>query len=584
MKRTKIIRLILLLGLIISLAMGTASIAYATNPGWVSIDGKWCYLVSDDTVVTGWKKVGSSYYYFDENGIMLSGWKKIEGYWYYFASGGKMKTGWLKSSGKWYFFDNYGIMCTNEYRKGYWLDKNGVMSSTYQHGTWKHNSTGWWFQDGTWYPKNKWVWIDGYCYHFNSKGYIDVNTKIGSDSVNANGQWTVSGKAVVKNASVKKNSGTLKKHIHSYSCTSENPATCTKDGSKVWTCKCGDSYTETIKALGHQIKAKGVNAEQINGEWVATTCDETKKTYYTETCTREGCDYTKKTRLTHLSHNVITDKSVAPTCTKTGLTEGSHCSKCNTVFTVQEVIPEKGHKWKDTVVEPTLYSQGYTYHECTECGEHYEDNYTEQLDWYEVKRQEAIQFVSQYTYEVVPLIEPFNTYYFIKTDNPDPDSFWIYDVDTKYNDPVAWSYDGDGNEICCYKPAIQVYYEMFADVKYEDQSTKRVKGGYIGWSSHGRTDGGEMKVQAILDDSVLINGISLDDNTSVADTGITLTVSAPGDKVDYLISNYSDPEKPFFENLSDIQSAFEDICLYSGVSVGGKYEKADFTRACMPSL
>lgn len=36
------------------------------------------------------------------------------------------------------------------------------------------------------------------------------------------------------------------------------------------------------------------------------------------------------------------DKYIAPTCTKTGLTEGSHCSACDEVFVVQEVIPALG--------------------------------------------------------------------------------------------------------------------------------------------------------------------------------------------------------------------------------------------------
>ena len=69
MKRTRIMRLIIAFGLLISLAMGTASIAYASNTGWTSIDGEWRYMVSDDTAVTGWKKIGSSYYYFDETGL-----------------------------------------------------------------------------------------------------------------------------------------------------------------------------------------------------------------------------------------------------------------------------------------------------------------------------------------------------------------------------------------------------------------------------------------------------------------------------------------------------------------------------------
>ena len=42
-------------------------------------------------------------------------------------------------------------------------------------------------------------------------------------------------------------------------------------------------------------------------------------------------------------HNEVTDPAVEPTCTATGLTEGTHCSLCNEVFTAQEVVPAKGH-------------------------------------------------------------------------------------------------------------------------------------------------------------------------------------------------------------------------------------------------
>lgn len=40
-----------------------------------------------------------------------------------------------------------------------------------------------------------------------------------------------------------------------------------------------------------------------------------------------------------LEHTVVIDKATAPTHSSTGLTEGSHCSVCNTVLTKQEEIP-----------------------------------------------------------------------------------------------------------------------------------------------------------------------------------------------------------------------------------------------------
>ncbi len=42
-------------------------------------------------------------------------------------------------------------------------------------------------------------------------------------------------------------------------------------------------------------------------------------------------------------HTEVIDKAKPVTCTEPGLTEGKHCSVCNEVFIVQNVIPAKGH-------------------------------------------------------------------------------------------------------------------------------------------------------------------------------------------------------------------------------------------------
>lgn len=68
-------------------------------------------------------------------------------------------------------------------------------------------------------------------------------------------------------------------------------------------------------------------------------------------------------------HNVVKDEALAPTCTEDGLTEGSHCSLCNTVLVKQEIVPASHTygEW-EIIFEGNCYTPGEKVRACASCG------------------------------------------------------------------------------------------------------------------------------------------------------------------------------------------------------------------------
>ncbi len=191
----------------------------------------------------------------------------------------------------------------------------------------------------------------------------------------------------------------------------------------------------------------------------------------------------------------------------------------------------------------------------------------------------------QYSYEIIPLLAPFNDYFYIRTDNPHPQSFRFADHDSPYSETSV----------------IELNDTLYADVAYEDPALYRVNGGYLFRS--GSTNGGEITLQ-IQEEitreeyNTVIYGTPEPDSTGYSpyhgmpvdsykhyyedgwsysilgyykwvDTDVTFTLPSLCDECDYLIEQYA-TGGGFFEDMTAVQTGFSDICLYSGSYIRGE--------------
>lgn len=132
-------------------------------------------------------------------------------------------------------------------------------------------------------------------------------------------------------------------------------ATCTENGYT------GDTYCNDcglLVFLGKNIKAPGHDYKNVAE--VPATCV-AKGTAATQQCKR--CDYIVPAQSLPIDPNnhanIVKDVAVAPTCTETGLTEGSHCGDCNKILIAQEVVSSTNHT---EVIDPAVAAT------CTETG------------------------------------------------------------------------------------------------------------------------------------------------------------------------------------------------------------------------
>ena len=160
----------------------------------------------------------------------------------------------------------------------------------------------------------------------------------------------------------------LSAHEHSYS-EETTSATCTEDGVTIYTCECGDTYSEVILSPGHDI---------VTDAAIDPTCTESG---LTEGCHCTRCDYAvAQEEIAAIGHDlVVTAPAVAATCTERGRTEAAYCTFCD-YETVSEEIAPLGHDIIEEVLfAPNCTEEGASEFTCSRC-DYYEAKFTPALD------------------------------------------------------------------------------------------------------------------------------------------------------------------------------------------------------------
>lgn len=142
--------------------------------------------------------------------------------------------------------------------------------------------------------------------------------------------------------------------------------TCTKAGNiTYYSCtECGGIFSDM--AGNYALTEEEIILEATMhkfGPWIIeipATCE--APGIWTKEC--EKCGEITTLEASALGHTIIADPQVEATCTADGLTAGSHCNTCQTVFVPQNVIPATGHIYETDWV----YDINGHWHQC-ECGE-----------------------------------------------------------------------------------------------------------------------------------------------------------------------------------------------------------------------
>lgn len=220
-------------------------------------------------------------------------------------------------------------------------------------------------------------------------------------------------------------------HTHQYTDAVTREPTCAAEGERIYTCSCGDFYTEPIDTIPHSYVDKVYEPSCNARGWTDHICSICGHRYTTDWKEPDPDDHD------YQLHSVS-----EPTCTCSG-EEIYACTRCGKRYEVD--LPMVDHEWGEWVVieepyrgvpnsdeelEGTWYinpHDGWAEMHCENCWE-YQGKTLEFEDYFPRLDQK-----SQYMYEFYYIDDLGTDMYtgdtktiFVKTDNPDPNSVWFW--------------------------------------------------------------------------------------------------------------------------------------------------------------
>ena len=145
-----------------------------------------------------------------------------------------------------------------------------------------------------------------------------------------------------------------------------------------WECGCGKYFAdETYQTpLGEDELILSPDGHEYEPVTTEPTCTEQGYTKYV--CSACGDSYIDGSSYTPPAEH---DLFVEQVITESDCTHGGErklaCRNCEYVRI--ESLPELGHDYKETIVQPECDAEGYTIYSCTRCGDEYKDNFTQKL-------------------------------------------------------------------------------------------------------------------------------------------------------------------------------------------------------------